>query len=54
MSFVGSILNAMIPSLKWMGFSNSVNKFSEIMLTQLDLTLEGRNMAKFQEDFKDQ
>lgn len=51
MVFVADLLNTWVPSLKWIGFKNSVDKFAEIMVTQLDLTHEAANMARFRKDF---
>ncbi|BFZ60304.1 hypothetical protein YB2330_001340 [Saitoella coloradoensis] len=51
MSFFARVINA-IPTMEWLDLPNEVEKFGEMMHLQLDLRIEGVNLATFQENFR--
>lgn len=51
MSFFANIINV-IPTMEWLSLPDEVEQFSILMRLQLDLRIEGLNLAKFRENFK--
>ncbi|XP_030628754.1 uncharacterized aarF domain-containing protein kinase 2 [Chanos chanos] len=50
---VGSQLINCLPGLKWLSFPEIVGEFEKLMIKQIDLRFEAKNMEKFKENFKD-
>jgi aarF domain-containing kinase len=46
-----NILVSMIPSLAWLSLSDEIRIFSQMMIAQLDLTTEAKNLATFRSNF---
>eukprot|EP01135_Chromosphaera_perkinsii_P000999 Nk52_evm13s156 gene=Nk52_evmTU13s156 len=42
----------MIPRMKWLSMVESVYQFSNLMLMQLDMNVEAKNLMRFQENFE--
>lgn len=51
MKFFANIINA-IPTMEWLSLPDEVEQFSLLMRLQLDLRIEGLNLVKFRENFK--
>lgn len=51
MKFFAEAINA-IPTMEWLSLPDEVEQFSILMRLQLDLRIEGLNLAKFRENFK--
>ena len=51
MRFFAAAINA-IPTMEWLSLPDEVEKFGEMMRLQLDLRIEGNNLARFRENFK--
>ncbi|XP_041111197.1 uncharacterized aarF domain-containing protein kinase 2 isoform X2 [Polyodon spathula] len=49
----GSWLMGCLPGLKWLSLYEVVEEFEKLMIRQIDLRYEARNMEKFQENFQD-
>lgn len=53
MKFFANLIN-IIPTMEWLSLPEEVDQFSVLMRLQLDLRIEGLNLAKFRYNFKDQ
>ncbi|ODV97836.1 hypothetical protein PACTADRAFT_73514 [Pachysolen tannophilus NRRL Y-2460] len=51
MKFFASVIDY-IPTMEWLSLPAEVEQFSMLMKIQLDLRIEGVNLAKFEENFK--
>ncbi|KAL1990776.1 hypothetical protein VTN49DRAFT_6615 [Thermomyces lanuginosus] len=51
MAFFARAIN-MIPTMEWLSLPDEVQQFGEMMKLQLDLRIEGTNLALFREKFK--
>ncbi|KAI3658176.1 hypothetical protein MP638_000859 [Amoeboaphelidium occidentale] len=51
MMFTARIID-MLPNMKWLSFPEEVQEFSSLMLKQLDMRVEARNLKKFRNNFK--
>ena len=51
MAFFAKAIN-MIPTMEWLSLPDEVRQFGEMMKLQLDLRIEGTNLALFREKFK--
>ncbi|EGV63428.1 ABC1-domain-containing protein [Yamadazyma tenuis ATCC 10573] len=52
MRFFANFINA-IPTMEWLSLPDEVDQFEILMRLQLDLRIEGYNLAKFRYNFKD-
>lgn len=52
MSFFANVINV-IPTMEWLSLPDEVDQFAILMRLQLDLRIEGLNLAKFRYNFKD-
>lgn len=52
MNFFASAID-MIPTMEWLSLPDEVKNFDNLMNLQLDLRIEGLNLNKFQENYKD-
>lgn len=51
MRFFAGLINA-IPTMEWLSLPDEVDVFSDMMRLQMDLRIEGENLAKFRNNFK--
>lgn len=51
MKFFANLIN-MIPTMEWLSLPDEVEQFSILMRLQLDLRIEGLNLARFRNNFK--
>lgn len=51
MSFFANLIN-IIPTMEWLSLPDEVEQFSILMRLQLDLRIEGLNLARFRKNFK--
>lgn len=51
MKFFANTIN-LIPTMEWLSLPDEVEQFSMLMRLQLDLRIEGLNLVKFRENFK--
>lgn len=51
MKFFANMINA-IPTMEWLSLPDEVDQFAILMRLQLDLRIEGLNLAKFRHNFK--
>lgn len=49
----GSVLISCLPGFKWLSLPEVVDEFEKLMMKQIDLRFEARNMEKFKNNFKD-
>lgn len=52
LSYVTSWIEYVLPSLRFMSLSGCVSEFSSLLLSQLDLTQEGRHLLRFDQNFQ--
>ncbi|CDK29835.1 unnamed protein product [Kuraishia capsulata CBS 1993] len=52
MRFFANLIN-FIPTMEWLSLPDEVEQFSVLMKMQLDLRIEGHNLVRFHEKFKD-
>lgn len=52
MRFFANLIN-IIPTMEWLSLPDEVDQFAILMKLQLDLRIEGLNLAKFRYNFKD-
>lgn len=52
MLFFANTINC-IPTMEWLSLPDEVEQFAILMRLQLDLRIEGMNLAKFRQNFKD-
>lgn len=50
--FLASMIN-MIPTMEWLSLPDEVEQFGQMMKLQLDLRIEGMNLAIFRQNFRD-
>ena len=51
MKFFATVINV-IPTMEWLSLPDEVEQFSMLMRLQLDLRIEGLNLAKFRHNFR--
>lgn len=51
MSFFANLIN-IVPTMEWLSLPDEVEQFSILMRLQLDLRIEGLNLARFRKNFK--
>lgn len=52
MKFIACLINV-IPTMEWLSLPSEVDQFAMLMKIQLDLRIEGLNLAKFRYNFRD-
>lgn len=52
MGFFAALLHT-VPTLEWLSFPDEVEQFSGMMRLQMDLRIEGANLARFRSNFRD-
>ncbi|RPB23517.1 ABC1-domain-containing protein [Terfezia boudieri ATCC MYA-4762] len=51
MHFFATMINA-IPTMEWLSLPDEVDQFGQMMRLQLDLRIEGNNLARFRKNFR--
>ena len=53
MSTAAGLISWMVPGVEWLSLEKAVEEFRELMVGQVDMRQEARNLVKFRENFRD-